>query len=111
MDNADVMQEARAEAITAGLLVIILALFLLGNLQEPLAMTIAGVVLLGSGVYQTSRGWHVALTTWILGIILFLGGIGVRVFLVTYLRINWVAISLVAVGAYLVWQNLLRGRS
>ena len=62
--------EARAEAITAGLLVIVLAIFLLGNLADSLAMVAAGLILLGSGLYQSSRGWHVAVTTWLLGIVL-----------------------------------------
>ena len=106
-DN-ETLRETKAEALTAGALVVILSLFLLGNIQEPLAMTLAGTVLLGSGVYQSQRGWHVALTTWLLGGVLFLGGIGVRLFLVATLNINWVEIALVAIGAYLIWQNLFR---
>lgn len=106
----DNIREAQAEAITAGLLVIILALFILGNLNDSLAMTGAGVVLLGSGVYQSQRGWHVAFTTWLLGVVLLLGGLGVRMFLVSYVQINWVAIALVLIGGYLVWQNFLRSQ-
>lgn len=102
----ELFREARAEAITAGILIVILALFLMGGIRDGLAMTLAGVVLLGSGMYQAGRGWHVAVTTWLLGLVLFLGGLGVRVFLVAYLNINWVQISLVAIGVYLVWQNL-----
>ncbi|MDQ7028216.1 MAG: hypothetical protein Q9P44_21945 [Anaerolineae bacterium] len=102
------LQEARAEAITAGLLVIVIALFLLGGLADSLAMVAAGLVLLGSGLYQSSRGWHVAVTTWLLGIVLLFGGIGVRMFLVAYLQINWVAISLVLIGGVLIWQNIFR---
>jgi hypothetical protein len=109
-NDHDTLREAQAEALTAGALVVILSLFLLGNMQEPLAMTLAGAVLLGSGVYQSQQGWHVALTTWLLGLVLFLGGIGVRLFLVAYLRINWVEIALVAIGGYLIWQNLFRRR-
>jgi hypothetical protein len=100
--------EARAEAITAGLLVIILAVFLLGKLQDSMAMVVGGLVLLGSGLYQSSRGWHVAVTTWLLGLVLLLGGIGVRMFLVAYVQINWVAIALVLIGGYLIFQNLFR---
>lgn len=109
-NDTDTLRETKAEALTAGALVVILSLFLIGNLQEPLAMTLAGAVLLGSGVYQSQQGWHVALTTWLLGLVLFLGGIGVRLFLVAYLRINWVEIALVAIGGYLIWQNLFRRR-
>jgi hypothetical protein len=100
--------EARAEAITAGLLVIVLAIFLLGQLPDSMAMVVGGLVLLGSGLYQSSRGWHVAVTTWLLGLVLLLGGIGVRMFLVAYVQINWVAIALVLIGGYLIFQNLFR---
>jgi len=100
--------EARAEAITAGLLVVVLALFLLGGLPESIAMVVAGLVLLGSGLYQSSRGWHVAVTTWLLGVVLLFGGIGVRLFLVAYMQINWVAIALVLIGGYLIFQNVFR---
>ena len=31
-------------------------------------MLLGGVILLGSGVYQTSKGWHVSLVTWVLGL-------------------------------------------
>lgn len=104
------LREAQAEAITAGLLVIILALFILRNINDSLAMTAAGIVLLGSGLYQSSRRWHVAVTTWLLGIVLLLGGMGVRLFLVSYVQINWVAIALLLIGGYLIWQNFLRGQ-
>lgn len=99
-------RETKIEAITAGLIVLVLALFLFGNLTDAWAMLAAGVILLGSGVYQSARGWHVSLTTWLLGVVLFLGGLGVQVFLVAVLRINWVAVALVAIGAYIVWQNV-----
>lgn len=104
------MAEAQVEMITAGLLVVIFALYWLGNLREPLAMTLGGLILLGSGVYQSRRGWHVAITTWLLGLILFFGGIGVRMFLVTYLRINWVALGLLLVGGYIIWENIFKRR-
>jgi hypothetical protein len=107
MDNG---AETRIEMLTLGILVVILALFLVGKVEEPLAMTLGGIVLLGSGFYQSSRGWHVAVTTWLLGIILFLGGIGVRMFLVAYVNINWVAIALVAVGALIIWENVFNRR-
>jgi hypothetical protein len=103
--------ETRVEMLTLGVLVVILALFLVGKVEEPLAMTLAGIVLLGSGFYQSSKGWHVAVTSWLLGLVLFLGGIGVRMFLVAYLNVNWVAIALVAIGALIIWENVLNRRS
>lgn len=106
--NKEKFQETRVEMMTLGLLVVILAAFLLGNLQEPLAMSLGGIVLLGSGFYQSSRGWHVAVTTWLLGVILLFGGLGVRMFLVTFLQINWVALGLILVGGLIIWQNLIK---
>jgi hypothetical protein len=101
-------REARAELITALLLIVVFVLFLFGRVSDPLAMMLGGVILLGSGIYQTSRGWHVALTTWIVGLVLFFGGLGVRMFLVTFLSINWVLIALLLVGAYILWQTFRR---
>jgi len=103
-------QETTVEVITAGLLVVIFGLLILGNISEPLAMTFGGLILLGSGVYQSRKGWHVSLLTWILGLIFLFGGIGVRMFLVTYLQINWIAIALVLVGAYLVIDMIINSR-
>jgi hypothetical protein len=103
-------QETQIEMITAGVLVILLALFLLTNISDSLVMTLAGVVLLGSGMYQSSRGWHVAMTTWLLAVVLVLGGIGVRLFLVATLAINWVAIALVLIGAYILWNTIMGKR-
>jgi hypothetical protein len=103
--------ETRIEMLTLGVLVVILALFLVGKVEEPLAMTLAGVVLLGSGFYQSSKGWHVAVSSWLLGVVLLLAGIGVRMFLVAYVNINWVAIALVAIGALIIWENVFNRRS
>ena len=103
-------EEAKVELITAVLMIAVFALFLLFRLDESLAMLAGGLILLGSGAYQSSKRWHVAVTTWILGLILFFGGLGVRMFLVTYLQINWVAIGLLAVGAYLLYQWWPRSR-
>lgn len=103
-------QESSVEMMTAGVLVILLALFLLTNTADALVMTLAGLVLLGSGMYQSSRGWHVAGTTWLLGIVLLLGGIGVRLFLVATLNINWVAIALVLIGGYILWNTIMGRR-
>lgn len=75
-----------------------------------MAITAAGIVLLGSGLYQSSRRWHVAVTTWLLGAVLLLGGMGVRLFLISYVELNWVAMTLVVVGGYLIWQNFFRGQ-
>lgn len=102
----EALREARVEMMTAGLLVLLGALYWFAGLREPLAMTLGGLILLGSGIYQTSRGWHVALTTWLLGLILFFGGIGVRVAVVAYLRIQWVPIALALVGGYIIWRAL-----
>ena len=104
----DQERETQAELVTLGLLVVIFALFLIGGLQDSLAMTAGGLVLLGSGLYQAARGWHVAVTTWVLGLILLLGGLGVRLFLVATLRINWVAIGLLLVGALIIYDNFFK---
>ncbi|NWF70088.1 MAG: hypothetical protein HXY40_13460 [Chloroflexi bacterium] len=101
-------QETQIEMVTAALLVVLLALFLVGRVEDPLAMLLGGLILLASGVYQSMRGWHVAMTTWALGIILFLGGIGVRLFLVAYVNVNYVALGLALVGGYMLWQLLRR---
>lgn len=98
--------EARVELLTLGALIVIFAFFWLGNIREPLAMTLGGVVLLGSGLYQSQHGWHVSVLTWALGVVLFLGGIGVQMFVVAYVRVNWVAIALVLIGIYALFQAL-----
>lgn len=102
--------EAKAETITAAFIVVLLAAFFLTNLSDALIMTLAGLVLLGSGVYQTTRGWHVSLITWLLGIVLTLGGLGVRLFVVAVAQINYVAVVLVLLGVYLAWQIFVRKR-
>ena len=107
-DPFDSYAEAKVETITAGLLILVIAIFLIFHIRESYAMVVAGMILLGSGVYQTQRGWHVAITTWLLGLVLFFGGLGVRMFLITYLRISWVGISLALIGAYLIWQMLTK---
>lgn len=90
--------------ITAALLVAIFALFLLQMLGQGVAMLLGGLTLLGSGIYQTSRGWHVSLLTWVLGGVLTLGGIGLRVFLVGRIRINWLPIILLAIAVIYGWN-------
>jgi hypothetical protein len=97
-------RETSIELITAGLLALTFVLFLIGIFHESIAMLLGGLILLGSGVYQTRKGWHVSLVTWILGLILFLGGIGLRFYLVGVLHINWVPIALLLVAAYLIWS-------
>jgi hypothetical protein len=104
MVNSKDTAEAKTELITAALLVIVFALFLIGKLNDPLAMLAGGLILLGSGFYQSRKGWHVSLMTWVVGGLLALGGLGLRMFLVTRLEINYVAIGLLAVGAYLLWS-------
>ena len=103
-------QETTVEAITAGLLVVIFGLMILGGIRDSLAMTLGGLILLGSGIYQSRKGWHVSILTWILGLVFLFGGIGVRMFLVTWLEINWVAVALVFVGGYLVVDMILNSR-
>jgi hypothetical protein len=102
--------ETRVELITAGLIVIVLAMFVLGQVNNMFAMLLAGGILLGSGVYQTSKGWHVSLVTWLVGLLLFFGGLGVRMFLVALLPINFVGIGLLLIGLYLVWSWFSKGR-
>lgn len=102
------LQETRTEVIAGLLLILVLALFILGDISSPLALTGAGVVLLGSGYYQTRRGWHVSWQTWALGLLLTLGGLGVRVFLVAVLNVNWIAIGLLLVGGYTLYQFMKR---
>lgn len=102
--------ETSTELITGVLLIIVFVLFLINRITDPLAMLLGGLILLGSGIYQTVRGWHVSLVTWIFGIIFFLGGIGVRLFLVAFTEINWVFIALAAAVAYFGWQIFLRRR-
>ena len=101
-------QELLVEAVTLAAMPIIFGLFLLSNITDSLAMTAGGLVLLASGFYQSRRGWPVSFTTWLVALILIGGGIGVRVFLVAALRINWVAIALLLVGGYLLWDRLRR---
>jgi hypothetical protein len=103
-------REANVELMTAGALALVFLLYLAGTFGQEIAMLIGGLVLLGSGAYQTNQGWHVSLVTWILGVILALGGLGLRLFLVGVIRINWLPIALLAVAAYLVW-NWWRRRS
>lgn len=102
--------EARVEMYTALLVIVLFVLFLLGRVSDPLAMLAGGVILLVSGVYQTLRGWHVALMTWAVGILLFLGGIGVRMFVVTYLPINFVGVGLALAALYFIVRLFARRR-
>jgi hypothetical protein len=102
-------QESTIELLTLALLIIVFGLFLLNGITDSLAMMAGGLVLLGSGLYQSRRGWHVSLTTWLVALVLIGGGIGVRMFLVAHLRINWVAIALLLIGLYILWDKV-RGR-
>ncbi|MFZ4814478.1 MAG: hypothetical protein ACOYL5_08085 [Phototrophicaceae bacterium] len=92
--------ETRVELFTIALLMAVLAVFLFGNIANSLAMLAAGLVLLGSGVYQTTRGWHVSLITWILGIVFSLSGLGLRLYLVGTMNIDFVALTLIGLAVY-----------
>lgn len=100
--------EARVEMYTAVLLIFVAAGFMFGGLNNNWAMLAAGLILLGSGGYQASRGWHVGIPTWILGGVLTLGGMGTRMFLVTYTNINFVALTLIGVAVYLFFNTVRR---
>ncbi len=108
-NNSSNPQEATVELLTLATLIIIFALFLLNGVTDSLAMMAGGLVLLASGLYQSRRGWHVSLTTWLLALVLIGGGIGVRMLLVTFVRINWVAIALLLIGLYIIWDKV-RGK-
>ncbi len=110
MKNDQREQETAVELITAAALAAVFLLYLTGIFYEGIAMLLGGLVLLASGVYQTSRHWHVSLLTWILGVIFTLGGIGLRVYLVGRIRIAWVPILLLLIAAYLVWSWWRRHR-
>ncbi len=101
-------QETVVELLTLAALLIVLGLLLLSGIKDSLAMVVGGLILLASGLYQSRRGWHVSFTTWLLAGILLAGGIGVRLFLVTRLQINWVAIALILLGAYTLYTWLRR---
>ncbi|MEL6148629.1 MAG: hypothetical protein AAFV33_04735 [Chloroflexota bacterium] len=101
-------EETKVELITVGIVLIILAFFLFGGLRDSLAMLVAGLVLLGSGVYQTQQGWHVSLVTWLLGIVLTLAGLGLRLYLVGVMRVNFVGITLLALGGYVLYSAFRR---
>lgn len=102
------IREARVELITAVLCIVVFILFLLNRINDPTAMLLGGGLLLGSGIYQSMRGWPVAVTTWIAGLILFFGGLGMRLFLVAYMEINYVLIGLAILGIYLFWMVFMR---
>ncbi len=103
-------EEARVELYTALLVMALFVLFLLGRVSDPLAMLAGGAILLGSGVYQTLRGWHVSLLTWIVGGLMVLGGIGVRMFVVAYLPINILSVGLGLAALYFLARLVMRRR-
>ncbi len=69
-------KEARIERLTWGLLVAIFAVLYLApeatidSLPNWLVPASCALVLLGSGLFQTVRGWRVSPVTWIGGIIM-----------------------------------------
>lgn len=103
--------ETLVEVLTGVSLVAAAALFFfLGRLFDPLALLVFGGILLLSAAYQSSRGWHVALTTWLLGGIFALAGLGMKVFVVAVWRVNWLAIALVLLAIWWVYQTFLAKR-
>lgn len=74
--NTKKAKEARVERITWALLVLIFALVYLApdttieSLPNWLIPAACAFVLLGSGLYQTVRGWSVSPVTWIGGIVM-----------------------------------------
>ncbi|MGQ9888556.1 MAG: hypothetical protein ACUVSX_08715 [Aggregatilineales bacterium] len=69
-------REARVERLTWGLLVLIFAVVYLASdtavagLPNWLIPAACATVLLGSGLFQTARGWGVSPVTWIGGIVM-----------------------------------------
>ncbi|MDL1899981.1 hypothetical protein FBR02_04345 [Anaerolineae bacterium CFX9] len=63
-------REAQVERVTWAALVLVFALTQLAPAAfPPLSIPLSGaVILLGSGVYQSVRGWRVSLVTWLAGI-------------------------------------------
>lgn len=111
MDTQTSNAETLVEMLTGVALVAAAAVFFFsGRLFDPLSMLVLGGILLVSGLFQTSRGWHVALSTWLLGIVLTLAGLGLKVFVVSVLRVNWLAIALLLIAAWWVYHTLLKRR-
>ncbi len=103
--------EFQAESVTLAAVVLVAGFFLLtGNLFDPLGLFLVGVVLLGSAVYQSRRGWHVSLMTWVLGVLFTLGGLGMRMIVGLFFHVNLLAIALLAVGGYWLYQLLFQRR-
>lgn len=103
--------ETLVEVLTGVGLVAAAALFyFLGRLFDPLALLVFGAILLLSAAYQRARGWHVALSTWLLGGLFTLAGLGLRVFVVAVLRVNWLAIALVLLAIWWIYQTFLAKR-
>jgi hypothetical protein len=69
--------EARVERLTWGALVLVFALLQFvpaaANMPNWLVPLSGALILLGSGLYQYSRGWHVSPVTWIGGVLLAVG--------------------------------------
>lgn len=103
--------EFQAESVTLAAVVLVAGFFLLtGHFFDPLGLFLVGIVLLGSAVYQSRRGWHVNLATWVLGVLFTLGGLGMKMFVFFVFQVNWLAIALLAIGGYWLYQLLFRRR-
>jgi hypothetical protein len=90
-------------------------LFSIDPLIWKLAFGASGIVLsaygfyyllLGSAVYQTQRGWHVGLMTWVLGVVFALVGLGV--YIVGVMPTSFAALTLLLVGGYFLYQAFRR---
>ncbi len=102
-------EEVKVEAMATGIILVLLAgWFFLDQLGGNIPFLLAGLVLLGSAIYQTRKSWHVSLLTWVLGVVLTAWGIGVRVFLVSFLQVNYLAVTLLLLGVYLLYNNRRR---
>lgn len=95
-------REARAERITWGLMVVAFAVtqFLDSAVPPITAPLVGAVILLGSGISQSLRGWRVSIVTWVAGIAM-----------MAFTMYNWLvdptadflAETLIAFAAVILW--------
>lgn len=101
-------QEKQIEAVTMGLVVVVMSLLLLGNIQRPFALTVAGGIILASNVIQAQRGMQVGVITWGVGLLLLMSGIGVRGTVYFNRSIDWAELALLLVGIHFLFKNFLK---